>query len=295
MAGFMIDAAKFEARTLESGLYVVATPIGNLRDITIRALETLASVSLIACEDTRVSAKLLNRYAISVRMLAYHEHNAAEAGEKILGRIRAGESIALISDAGTPLISDPGQRLVAAARAEGLPVFPVPGPSAPVAALSASGLSCDAFLFAGFLPSKEKARRETLRHHANSSATLIFFESPNRLCKALADISREMGADREVVVAREITKLHEEFLRGTAAKLAADFAEDNAKGEIVLLIAPSKATKAIDPDALLEQLLGKMSLSHAVAEAAALTGQPRKLVYSRALEMAASRNRNGEK
>jgi 16S rRNA (cytidine1402-2'-O)-methyltransferase len=285
MSGFSIRGAAFSARVLESGLYVVATPIGNLGDITIRALETLASATLVACEDTRVSGKLLKHFGISTRMISYHEHNAGPAGEKILAAIAGGGSVALISDAGTPIISDPGQRLVALVRGHGLPVWPVPGPSAPVAALSASGMANEAFLFAGFLPTKEIARRARLRQFKALDATLVFFESPNRIGKALADIAAELGEAREVAICREITKLHEEQVWGKAGELAKDYAGKPVKGEIVLLIAPPAPDAQMDPDALIGELLERMSVSEAAAEAARMTGLPRRMLYSRALEL----------
>jgi 16S rRNA (cytidine1402-2'-O)-methyltransferase len=287
MSGFSIQSASFPPRLLEPGLYVVATPIGNLSDITIRALETLASAGLIAAEDTRVSGKLLKHYGISTRMISYHEHNAETAGARILDEIRSGAPVALITDAGTPVISDPGQRLVARARAEGLAVWPVPGPSAPVAALSASGMASSAFLFAGFLPVKEAARRARLRELGAVDATLIFFESPNRLDKTLAAIAAELGAGRGVAICREITKLHEEQVRGTAGELAAAYAGKPVKGEIVLLVEPPAEEAPADPDALLSGLLARMSVSEAAAEAARLTGLPRRTLYSRALELKA--------
>jgi 16S rRNA (cytidine1402-2'-O)-methyltransferase len=285
MSGFSIRSAAFPARVLEPGLYIVATPIGNLGDITIRALETLASATLVACEDTRVSGKLLKHFGISARMISYHEHNAGTAGEKILAAIRDGGSVALISDAGTPIISDPGQRLAALVRGHGLPVWPVPGPSAPVAAFSASGMASDAFLFAGFLPTKELARRARLRQFGSVDATLVFFESPNRIGKALADIAAELGEDREVAICREITKLHEEQVRGKAGELAQAYGDKPVKGEIVLLIAPPPQEDQLDPDALIGELLERMSVSEAAAEAARMTGMPRRMLYSRALEL----------
>lgn len=289
--GYSIGAATFPARRMEPGLYVVATPIGNLGDITLRALETLSSASVIACEDTRVTARLLQRYAISVRMVSYHEHNAAEAGPPILERVAAGEAVALVSDAGTPLISDPGARLVAEARRRGLPVWPVPGASAPVAALSAAGLPSDAFLFAGFLPVKQAARKARLQALAAVDATLGFFESPNRIDKTLADIAAVMGPQRRVSVCRELTKMHEEIVTATAPELAERYA-GGARGEIVLLVEPApQEREAADPDELLSELLGRMSLSEAAAEAARLTGLPRRTLYQRALALAA---RDGE-
>ncbi len=292
MAGFVLNGTLFPPRAQQPGLYVVATPIGNLRDITLRALETLGSATLVACEDTRVSGKLLKHFGISAKLVSYHEHNADKAGGKLLDAIRSGASVALISDAGTPLVSDPGQRLVADARAQGLPVWPIPGACAPVAALSASGLSSAAFMFCGFLPTRENARRTRLRELRSVPATLVFFESPNRLDRALADMALELGADREIAICREITKLHEEMVRGPASELAAAWAGKPVKGEIVLLAGPPEEEGATDPDSLLGELMVHMSLSDAVAEAAKQSGQPRKLVYARALEIA-GRNEKG--
>lgn len=290
MAGFVLNGTLFPSRALEPGLYVVATPIGNLRDITLRALETLASADLIACEDTRVSGKLLKHFGISVRMRPYHEHNADHAGPKLLSVVRDGGAVALISDAGTPLVSDPGQRLVAQARAQSLPVWPIPGACAPIAALSASGMATDTFMFCGFLPAKENARRTRLRQLRPVEATLVFFESPNRLARSLASIANELGSERRVAVCREITKLHEEQVCASAGELAVLYADKAVKGEIVLVIEPPAPQKSEDPAALLVQLLASLSLSDAVAQATLATGLPRKLLYSRALELIASKD-----
>lgn len=284
--GFSISGVQIPARAVEPGLYVVATPIGNLADITLRALHVLAGANLIACEDTRVSAKLLRHYGIESRMVSYHEHNANAAGPKIIAALERGESVALITDAGTPLVSDPGFRLVAEARARGIPVWPLPGASAPVAALSASGMPAETFLFGGFLPSRETARRKRLRELAGIPATLIFFESPNRLGRALEDIAAELGTGRPVTVARELTKLHEEFVSMPAGELAGKYREAAVKGEIVLLVGPPEASaEQADPDALLAELLERMSLSQAAAEAARLTGIGRRDLYQRALAL----------
>lgn len=284
--GFSVSGVQIPGRAVEPGLYVVATPIGNLADITLRALHVLAGATLVACEDTRVSAKLLRHYGIDNRTISYHEHNANAAGPKIIAALERGESVALITDAGTPLVSDPGFRLVAEARARGIPVWPLPGASAPVAALSASGMPAETFLFGGFLPSREIARRKRLRELAGIPATLIFFESPNRLGRALADIAAELGAERAVTVARELTKLHEEFVSMPAGELAERYREAGVKGEIVLLVAPPDATAAdADPDALLAELLERMSVSQAAAEAARLTGIGRRELYQRALAL----------
>ncbi|MCG6856821.1 MAG: 16S rRNA (cytidine(1402)-2'-O)-methyltransferase [Salaquimonas sp.] len=293
MEGFIIGQATFAAREIEPGLYLVATPIGNLGDMTIRALEVLASADLIACEDTRVTGKLLKHFAIATRMTSYHEHNAGKAGPRLLEALREGKRVALVSDAGTPLVSDPGYRLVEAARAEGLAVWPVPGASAPIAALAASGLPSDTFLFDGFLPAKQTARRKRLKELKGVPATLIFFESPNRLTDSLGDIAAELGETRQLAVCRELTKLHEEIRSGEAGELAEHYSDAKVKGEIVLVVAPPEKGEAIDADAILTDLLASASVSRAAAEAAELTGLPRRELYQRALEIA-KRGRQGE-
>jgi 16S rRNA (cytidine1402-2'-O)-methyltransferase len=291
MSGFTIKGVGFSGRRLEPGLHVVATPIGNLGDITIRALETLASADVVACEDTRVTGRLLKHFGIDARMMAYHEHNAEEAGRQIVAAIEGGAAIALASDAGTPLISDPGQRLVRAARQAGLGVWPVPGPSAPIAALSASGMPSTSFYFGGFLPTKEKARKDRLRALRSLDATLVFFESPNRLAGSLADIAAELGNAREVAVCREITKLHEEQVSGTANQLAMRYSGAETRGEVVLVIAPPADAAPVDSEMLITELLERMSVSEAAAEAHRLTGVPKRELYSRALEIARRREK----
>lgn len=293
MEGFIIGQATFPAREIEPGLYLVATPIGNLGDMTVRGLEVLASADTIACEDTRVTGKLLKHFAIATRMTAYHEHNADKAGPKLLEMLREGARVALVSDAGTPLVSDPGYRLVEAARAEGLPVWPVPGASAPIAALAASGMPSDTFLFDGFLPAKTNARRKRLGELRDIPATLIFFESPNRLAECLADIAAELGETRRLAVCRELTKLHEEVRSGGADELAQAYAGQKVKGEIVLVLAPpaDDETNAIDTDALLAELLETASVSRAAAQAAELTGRSRRELYQRALELSGGKRK----
>ena len=226
-------------------LYIVATPIGNLEDITFRAVRVLREVSLIACEDTRQTRKLLGHYGISTPLVSYHQHNEAARAADFAQRLRGGASIALVSDAGTPLVSDPGYRLVGAALQAGIPVIPIPGPSAAITALSAAGLATDAFRFGGFLPPKTAARRRLLASLQDESTTAVFYEAPHRILETLADIQELLGG-RPLVVAREITKLHEEFLRGDAATLRETLAARPVlKGEITLLIgkaaAPAKA------------------------------------------------------
>jgi 16S rRNA (cytidine1402-2'-O)-methyltransferase len=271
------------------GLAIVATPIGNAADITLRALATLKSVDAILCEDTRVSAKLLARHGIRRPLVAYHEHNAERMRPKILERLRRGESLALISDAGTPLVSDPGYKLLQAAIEEGLAVTTMPGPSAPVAALVLSGLPPDRFMFAGFLPARSAARRQALGELAAIPATLILFESAGRLAASLADMASVLGP-RPAAVARELTKLFEEVRRDDLAALAAHYAAAGPPlGEIVVVIGPpSEAAPPAEStvDAALGEALARMSLRDAVDAVAAATGQPRRVVYARALVLA---------
>lgn len=222
---------------LPATLYLIATPIGNLEDITVRALRVLREeVSRIACEDTRQSLKLLNHFGIAKPLLSYHEHNETSRTAEIIGHLEKGESIALVSDAGTPLVSDPGYRLVRAAIANGHPVVPLPGASALLVALTGSGLPIDSFRFGGFLPPKEGARRKVLEALVHESATTVFFESPHRLLDSLRDIAAVLG-DRPLVVARELTKIHEEFLRGNASAVALEMEKrGTVRGEITLVI-----------------------------------------------------------
>ncbi|EKF20038.1 16S rRNA (cytidine(1402)-2'-O)-methyltransferase [Nitratireductor pacificus] len=286
---FVVGAARIGAGPLEPGLYLVATPIGNLSDITLRALEVLAAADILACEDTRTSRVLTARYGISRAMTAYHEHNAREAGPRLLAAIEAGQSVALISDAGTPLVSDPGYRLVEQAAEKGLRVVPVPGPSAVLAALSASGLPTDAFLFAGFLPVKDGQRRRRLDTYRQTPATLIFFESPRRLTESLAAMAEVLGGERQACVAREITKAFEEMRRATLADLAAHYAKAGApKGEIVVCIAPPGAPEeasAEDTDRLLLSLAAEMPAAKAAGEAARMTGGRKSDLYQRLLAL----------
>lgn len=279
------------ARPLDPGLYLVATPIGNLGDITLRALETLAGADVLACEDTRVTRVLLDRYGIHNRPYAYHEHNANEAGPRLMQALEAGKSVALVSDAGTPLVSDPGYRLGQTAIEAGHRVIPIPGASAPLAALVGSGLPSDAFLFAGFLPVKDKARRDRLGELVDVPATLIFFESPHRIGATLAAAADVLGATRPASVCRELTKTYEEFRRGTLRELAAYYDDQRAvKGEIVLVVGPpeEKAAPAqADVDGILERLSADMPKAKAATEAARITGLPRKELYQRLLEMKA--------
>ena len=237
-------------------LYVVATPIGNLEDITYRAVRILGEVDRIACEDTRHTRKLLDHYRIATPLVSYHEHNEPARSDELLREIEAGQSIALVSDAGTPLIADPGYRLVHKAREQGLRVIPIPGPSALLAALSASGLATDAFVFGGFLPSKKSHRRKLLEELKTVEATLVLYEAPHRISETLADIA-ELMPTRPIVLARELTKIHEEFLPGTAAELQHELAQRPAmKGEFTILIAKDQ-TPVVD-DTPLETAMEKL-------------------------------------
>jgi len=284
---FLVGETEIAARPLERGLYVVATPIGNLGDITLRALETLAAADVLACEDTRVTRNLLSRYGIRQRPVAYHEHNAADAGPKLLAVIASGRSVALVSDAGTPLVSDPGYRLVGEAIEAGFRVIPIPGASAPLAALTASGLPSDTFLFGGFLPAKDGQRRQRLEELKHVPGTLIFFESPRRLDDSLAAMAAVLG-DRPAVIGRELTKTFEEFRRGGLASLAAHYAgADTPKGEVVICVGPPTvaADTPQDIDKLLLALAAEMPASKAAAEAARLTGEGKPGLYRRLLEL----------
>jgi len=290
---YSVAGQAFEAPRLSGGLYVVATPIGNLRDITLRALEILAAADLVACEDTRVSRKLFDHYGLSAPLTPYHDHNAEAARPKILDKLAAGGVVALVSDAGTPLISDPGYRLVREARAAGHAVTAAPGPSSALMALTVAGLPTDRFFFEGFLPAKEAARRTRIGELARIPATLLLFESGPRLAATLADLAAGLGA-REAAIARELTKLHEEVRRGDLTTLAAHYAAGaETRGEIVIVIAPPAAAEqpsAADIDALLHAALARTSVKEAVAEVAAATGEPRRAIYSRALELTKDRN-----
>ena len=270
---------------LAPGLYVVATPLGNARDITLRALDVLHGVDAIYCEDTRVTGKLAALYAIKTKRRAYHEHNASAMRPKILAELAAGKTLALVSDAGTPLISDPGQPLIRAARAGGHAVFAVPGASAPIAALSVSGLATDRFTFVGFLPTKSGKRRQVLADIADQDGTLVLFEAPRRLPALLADITGQLG-DREVSIARELTKKFETVITAQASALAQGLDDDMLRGECVVLIAPRAAPAPPDADALdalLVPALEAVSLRDAVSEVTRASGVSRRTVYDRAL------------
>ncbi|WP_394356799.1 16S rRNA (cytidine(1402)-2'-O)-methyltransferase [Shumkonia mesophila] len=270
------------------GLTLVATPIGNAADITLRALAVLAGADIVACEDTRVTGKLLAMHGVSAALTPYHEHNAAKVRPMLIRRLKNGESVALVSDAGTPLVSDPGYRLVRACLEEGIPVTAAPGASSVLTALQLSGLPSDRFLFAGFLPTKAVARRRALAEVAQAPATLVFLESAKRLEAALADMADVLGG-REAAVARELTKMFEEVRRGPLAELARHYAEAGPpKGEVTVVVAPpqpeAEASEAA-VERLLAEALASQSLRDAVDAVAAATGWPRRRVYARALAL----------
>ncbi len=285
---YVVAQTEVAARPLAPALYLVATPIGNLADITLRALETLAAADVLACEDTRVTRVLLDRYGIRQRPFAYHEHNAAEAGPRLIAALEAGKSVALVSDAGTPLVSDPGYRLVNEALARGIKVVPVPGASAVLAALTASGLPSDAFLFGGFLPVKDGQRRSRLEELKAAPATLILFESPRRLADTLKTMADVLGNERPAAVGRELTKTFEEMRTGSLGSLAEHYASaDTPKGEIVICVGPpdEQPADAADVDRLLLSLAKEMPASKAAAEAARMTGGQKPALYRRLLEL----------
>ena len=286
---FVIAGHDFHAPRQGPGLYLVATPIGNLRDITIRALETLAGADVIACEDTRVTRKLLDHYGIATPLTPYHDHNAASARPKLLARIASGQAVALVSDAGTPMISDPGFKLVRAARDAGHIVTSLPGPSASLAALTNAGLPTDRFFFEGFLPAKAGQRKERIGELARIPATLVLFESGPRLADTLSALASGFGG-RPAAICRELTKLHEEVRADTLAQLARDYAQGGeTRGEIVIVIAPppdEAPPDANELDAIIRGSLKRLSLKDAVSEVAQSTGVPRREVYQRALILA---------
>jgi 16S rRNA (cytidine1402-2'-O)-methyltransferase len=290
---YVLRGQAIEAPALAPGLHIVATPIGNLRDTTLRALEVLAAADVIACEDTRVTRKLIDHYGITTPLKPYHDHNAAEARPKLIARLAAGGAIALVSDAGTPLVSDPGFKLVRAVHEAGHTVTAVPGASAALAGLAIAGLPTDRFFFEGFLPPKRGQRQARIAELAHIPATLLLFETGPRLAAALADLAQGLGP-REAAVCRELTKLHEEVRRGDLSALAAHYeSAGEPRGEIVLVIAPPAAetTDAADLDALLRKALARVSVKEAVAEVATVTGRPRREVYQRALALAKTANR----
>lgn len=270
-------------------LYIVATPIGNLEDMTFRAVRTLQEADLIAAEDTRHSRKLLVHFGITTPLTSYYDHNQTLKGERILQALLEGRQVALISDAGTPCISDPGYQLVRDALAAGIPVVPIPGACAAIAALSAAGLPTNSFTFAGFPPNKEGKRRSFLASLATAQGTLVLYEAPHRLAATLADIAAVLG-ERRVVIGRELTKLHEEFLHGTAGAVREQVQDGRERGEVVLLIATADDnTRQPDGPTIEEQLQAALVKGHSIKEAAALvaaaTGLPRRELYAQALIM----------
>ncbi|MEE2654977.1 MAG: 16S rRNA (cytidine(1402)-2'-O)-methyltransferase [Pseudomonadota bacterium] len=274
--------------SIEPGLHIVSTPIGNLSDITLRAIAVLQAADAIACEDTRVTRKLKTELRLSAPLISYHEHNADKATSEIIERLKSGEIVALVSDAGTPLVSDPGYRLVNATIDENLTVIPVPGASALLAALSASGLPTDRFLFEGFLPKKTNARHKLLQRAALVNASIVFFESPKRLTRSLLDMVRILG-NRQAIIARELTKRYEEISRGPLATLIKNF-ESTAtlRGEITIVVAPplnKGAPPPADLDKMLMDALSEYSTRDAVTTIAAETGLQRRSLYQRALQL----------
>ena len=289
--GYTLLGRRAPAERLAPGLHIVATPIGNLKDISLRALGTLAGADAILAEDTRVTKTLLAHYGIDAPMIAYHEHNAERARPQIIERLSKGEALALVSDAGTPLVSDPGYRLAVEAIAAGAAVTAIPGASAVLAAMAVAGLPTDRFFFEGFLPPKSAARRARLRELEGIPGTLVFFESPSRVAAMIGDAAAMLGP-RQATIARELTKLHEEAIRGSLVELADRLRElDALRGEIVVLIAPPGADEPASAapgetlDDLLRDALVRLSLKQAVADVTATTGQPRRVVYARALAL----------
>ena len=268
-------------------LYVVATPIGNLEDITYRAVRILGEVDLVAAEDTRHSRKLFAHFGIQKPLVSYHDHNEQQRQEELVKRLQTGENIALISDAGTPCIADPGYRLIASCHAAGITVVPIPGPSALITALSAAGVSTERFAFEGYLPQKAKARADLLRHLNGEQRTLVFYETPHRLAATLADLVEIMGADRPLVVARELTKMYEEFFRGTAAEAVSRFTLEPARGELVLVLPPSTQGPQMNVRDALRKLLeeGDLSRRDAVKLIAKEYGLPSSDVYRESLSL----------
>lgn len=276
---------------MENALYVVATPIGNLGDITLRALETLRGVDLVACEDTRHVRRLLDHHGIKVPTLALHQHNENEAAAKLIRLLEEGKRVALVSDAGTPGVSDPGARAVAAVRAAGFRVIPLPGPSAAIAAMSASGLVDQRFLFVGFLPAKVGARRTAIAELAAVDAALVFYEAPHRVMETVADLVELLGSPREIVIARELTKMFEQIERMPLAAAVAWLAADanHQRGEFVLVVSapPPRAGMDAETERVLVALLAELPVKQAAKLAAEITGQPKNALYARALELKA--------
>ena len=276
---------------MENALYVVATPIGNLGDITLRALETLRGVDLVACEDTRHARHLLDHHGISVPTLALHQHNENEAAAKLVRLLGAGKRVALVSDAGTPGVSDPGALAVAAVRAAGFKVIPLPGPNAAIAAMSAAGLANKRFLFVGFLPAKVGARRASIADLAAVDATLVFYEAPHRVMETVVDLAELLESQREIVIARELTKMFEQIERMPLAEAPAWLTADanHQRGEFVLMVSapPRREGMDVETERVLAALLAELPVNQAAKLAAAITGQPKNALYARALELKA--------
>ncbi|MBK9349796.1 MAG: 16S rRNA (cytidine(1402)-2'-O)-methyltransferase [Sulfuritalea sp.] len=274
---------------MENALYVVGTPIGNLGDITLRALETLRGVDLVACEDTRHARQLLDHHGIRAQTLALHQHNENEAAEKLVAQLGAGKRVALITDAGTPGVSDPGARAVAAVRAAGFKVIPIPGPNAAITALSAAGLADPRFLFVGFLPAKVGARRTAISDLATVAATLVFYEAPHRVRETVADLVELLDGARHIVFARELTKLFEQIAAMPLAEAPAWLAADanRERGEFVLLVSAPPPREGMDAESerVLAVLLAELPVKQAAKLAAEITGQPKNALYARALEL----------
>jgi 16S rRNA (cytidine1402-2'-O)-methyltransferase len=286
---------KLRNTTVESGLYIVSTPIGNLNDITLRAIAILRCSDAIACEDTRVTGRIKSEFNLTAPLIAYHEHNAHKVTSKIIKLLKSGKIVALVSDAGTPLISDPGYKLVNSAIENNFLVIPVPGASALLAALSTSGLPTDRFLFEGFLPKKTLGRRKALENVAKAGSTLVFFESPNRLIKSLSDMIDILG-NRDATISRELTKKHEEILRGNLKSLVKKIEDDRLpRGEVTLVIGPEKNNKSLPQDQIDQMLiesLSKHSVKNAVTAVALETSLPRRALYQRAILLKSERNQS---
>ncbi len=275
--------------TMSGTLFVVATPIGNLEDLTPRARQTLAEVDLIAAEDTRHTGRLLSHFGVKTRLLALHDHNEAELAEKVVEKLLAGQSIALVSDAGTPLVSDPGYRLVQAAHIAGVSVSPIPGPSAMTAALSVAGLPTDSICFEGFLPSKKKARFDTLTGLADETRTMVFYESVHRIEGALAALSGIFGTNRLAFLGRELTKMHEQCVYGTLGEIHGQLLDGliPRKGEFVIVVGGSSEARAssLDIDRLLIELSGKLPDKEVAKAISRASGEKRNVLYKRLLEL----------
>ncbi|MDQ0472491.1 16S rRNA (cytidine(1402)-2'-O)-methyltransferase [Labrys wisconsinensis] len=292
---YTLHGQRITAPSLRPGLHVVSTPIGNLADVTLRALTTLAAADLVVCEDTRVTSRLTNHYGIEASLVAYNDHNAPRVRPQILERLAQGAAVALVSDAGTPMVSDPGYKLVRDAIEEGIAVSSAPGASAALAALTVAGLPTDRFFFEGFLPPKDGARANRLAELKAVPATLVFYESGPRLAGSLAAMATALG-DRAATVARELTKAYETVYRGTLVSLATDFAvAEEPRGEIVVVVGPpvEERASADEMEASLSSALDTLSVKDAAAAVAARLGLPRRGVYARAVELAAARRARG--